>query len=67
MGDVKIPYYVTRKAWPGSRERLGYWAPCLKRRNPKTGKIEPSLMAQLGFELQALGPDGPDALSLIHI
>jgi hypothetical protein len=57
VGSVKIPYYVTRQH-PG-RARWGYWAPCLKRRNPKTGKIEPSMMAKLGFKLVDCGIDGP--------
>jgi hypothetical protein len=61
VGKVKIPYYVTRKAWPGSRETLGYWSPCLARPNRRTGASEPTLMSKLGFKLVALGPDGPDA------
>jgi hypothetical protein len=50
MGTVieKIPYYVTRKAWPGSRERWGYWAPSKK-------------MKALGFHMVRCGPDGPEA------
>jgi hypothetical protein len=62
MGNVNIPYYTTRQregcpAW-------GYWAPCLKRRNPKTGKIEPTLMAELGFQLVDCGQDGPAAWAI---
>lgn len=53
MGNVKIPYYVTRQH-PG-RPRWGYWAPCLRR----GGK--PTLMAQLGFKLVDCGIDGPMA------
>lgn len=64
MGDVNIPYYVTRKAWPGSKKRWGYWAPCLKRRNPKTGRIEPTLMAKLGFALINCGEDGARAWAI---
>lgn len=63
MGNVKIPYYVTRKAWAGSR-RWGYWEPCLKRRNPKTGNIEASLMAILGFASVRCGEDGPRAWAI---
>lgn len=61
MGDVRIRYYIRRKAWPGSRETWGYWSPCLKRRNRKTGQMEPTLMAKLGFEHVSCGPDGPAA------
>jgi hypothetical protein len=63
VGNVKIRYYVTRpnentgKVW-------GYWAPCLKRRNPKTGKIEPTRMAELGFRLVDCGEDGPLAWAI---
>lgn len=62
MGSVKIPYYVIRQR-PG-RPTWGYWAPCLARRNPKTGKIEPTLMAKLGFELVDCGEDGPRAWAI---
>lgn len=55
---MKIPYYVTRQAHADAK-KWGYWAPCLARRNPKTGNIEPSLMAQLGFKLVDCGEDGP--------
>jgi hypothetical protein len=58
VGDVKIRYYVTRENNAAGR-RWGYWAPCLARRNAKTGNIEPTLMAALGFELVDCGPDGP--------
>jgi hypothetical protein len=57
VGDVKIRYYVTRRN--GSRPRRGYWAPCLARPNPKTGKFEPTLMAALGFSHVDCGEDGP--------
>jgi hypothetical protein len=46
MGDVKIRYYVTRKAWPGSRATWGYWVPSKK-------------MQAAGFEMVACGEDGP--------
>jgi hypothetical protein len=59
---VKIPYYVTRQH--AGRPKWGYWAPCLKRRNPKTGNIEPSLMAQLSFKLVDCGQDGPRAWAI---
>src|SRR5947209_7253643 len=64
MGSVRIRYYVTRKAWPGSRARWGYWVPCLRRLNKKTGKIEPTLMAQLGFRQVNCGEHGPDAIKI---
>jgi hypothetical protein len=59
---VKIPYYVTRQR--DGRPTWGYWAPCLARRNPKTGKIEPTLMKKLGFALVDCGEDGPRAWSI---
>ena len=59
MGKVDIPYYTTRQR--EGRPKWGYWAPCLKRRNPKTGKIEETLMAKLGFRLVDCGEDGPAA------
>lgn len=62
MGDVKIPYYTTRQR-PG-RPMWGYWAPCLARRNPKTGQIEETLMAKLGFKLVDCGEDGPRAWAI---
>src|SRR5579859_2082343 len=46
MGEVKIRYYVKRKAWPGSRATWGYWVPSKK-------------MQQAGFEIVACGEDGP--------
>jgi hypothetical protein len=46
VGDVKIRYYVTRKAWPGSIATWGYWVPSAK-------------MQAAGFEMVALGEDGP--------
>ncbi len=62
MGDVKIRYYTTRQR-PG-RPKWGYWAPCLKRRNSRTGKIEPTLMARLGFRLVDCGEHGPRAWAI---
>jgi hypothetical protein len=59
VGDVKIPYYTTHQH-PG-RPKYGFWSPCLKRPNKKTKKMEPTLMAKLGFECVALGVDGPEA------
>lgn len=51
MGNVKIRYYVTRKAWPGSRARWGYWVP-----------TKP--MKAAGFKLVPCGEDGPQAWAL---
>jgi len=62
VGNVKIRYYVTRQH--DGRPKWGYWAPCLARRNPKTKKIEPTLMAKLGFKLVDCGEDGPRAWSI---
>lgn len=62
VGKVEIPYYTTRQR-PG-RPVWGYWAPCLARRNPKTGKIEKTLMAKLGFKLVDCGEDGPRAWAI---
>lgn len=62
MGNVKIRYYVTRQH--DGRPKWGYWAPCLKRRSKKSGRIEPTLMAQLGFELVDCGEDGPRAWAI---
>lgn len=56
---MKIRYYVTRRGG-----RWGYWAPCLARPNPKTGKCEPTLMARLGFKLVDCGRDGPQAWAI---
>jgi len=64
VGSVKIPYYVRRRAWKGSRALWGYWVPCLARRNPKTGNIEPTLMAQLGFKIVRCGEDGAHAWAI---
>lgn len=50
MGNVKIPYYVTRQAWTNSR-LWGYWVP-----TPK--------MKALGFKVVACGEDGPGAWSV---
>jgi hypothetical protein len=62
MGDVKIRYYVTRQR--PSQTRWGYWEPCLARRSKISGKIEPTLMAQLGFRHVSCGPDGPHAWAI---
>lgn len=62
MGSVEIRYYVTRQH--DGRPKWGYWAPCLARRSAKTGKIEPTLMAKLGFALVDCGEDGPRAWSI---
>lgn len=62
MGNVKIRYYVTRRR--DGCPTWGYWAPCLKRRNLRTGKIEPTLMAELGFRLVDCGADGPRAWAI---
>lgn len=62
MGNVKIRYYVTRQH--EGRKKWGYWAPCLARRNAKSGKIEPTLMAKLGFRLVDCGEDGPRAWAI---
>lgn len=62
MGNVTIRYYVTRQH--DGRPAWGYWAPCLKRRSKKSGKIEPTLMAKLGFQLIDCGEDGPRAWSI---
>lgn len=51
MGNVKIRYYVTRKAWPGSRARWGYWDPSRK-------------MKAAGFACVACGEDGPAAWTI---
>lgn len=64
MGSVKIRYYVTRQR--EGQAKWGYWAPCLARRNPKTGKIEPTRMAELGFKLINCGLDGPAAWTIAH-
>lgn len=48
---MKIPYYVTRKAWPGSRARWGYWSPSKK-------------MKAVGFTLVSCGEDGPLAWAI---
>jgi hypothetical protein len=62
VGKVKIRYYVTHQH--AGKPKYGYWSPCLKRKNKKTGKIEPTLMAKLGFELQDCGEDGPAAWAI---
>lgn len=54
MGKVKIHYYVTRRAWPGSRETWGYWVPS------KT-------MKAAGFHNVACGPDGVDAWAIAEL
>jgi hypothetical protein len=61
MGNVKIPYYVTRGEDGPNTHKMGYWSPLLKRQNKKSGASEPTLMATLGFEIVDLGPDGPMA------
>lgn len=62
MGDVTIRYYTTRQR--DGRPKWGYWAPCLKRRDRRTGKIEPTLMAKLGFGLVDCGEHGPRAWAI---
>jgi len=64
MGSVKIPYYITRGENGPKTRKMGYWAPCLARRNTKTGKVEPTLMAKLGLRLVDCGPDGPQAWAI---
>lgn len=59
MGNVKIRYYVTRRAWANSKT-WGYWVPCLKR----NGK--PTDMARLGFQIVSCGEDGPVAWAVAH-
>lgn len=61
MGKVDIRYYVTRGGTKPGSKKWGYWAPCLARRSKKSGKIEPTLMAKLGFKLVDCGQDGPAA------
>jgi hypothetical protein len=51
VGNVKIRYYVTRKAWKGSRATWGYWVPTKK-------------MKAAGFTIVICGEDGPQAWSL---
>lgn len=48
MGNVKIRYYVTRRAWPGSTATWGYWSPSKK-------------MKAAGFKMVECGEDGPEA------
>lgn len=62
VGKVDIPFYTTRQR--DGRPKWGYWAPCLKRRSKKSGKIEETLMAKLGFKLVDCGEDGPRAWSI---
>lgn len=62
MGSVKIRYYVTHQH-PG-KPRYGYWSPCLKRPNKKTGVMEPTLQAKLGFAVVDCGIDGPAAWAM---
>lgn len=59
---MNIPYYTTRQR--EGRPKWGYWAPCLARRNKRSGKIEPTLMAELGFKLVDCGEDGPTAWAI---
>lgn len=61
MGKVDIRYYVTRGGTKPGSKKWGYWAPCLARRSKKSGQIEPTLMAKLGFKLVDCGQDGPAA------
>lgn len=49
MGSVKIPYYYPRKVDKAGKLH-GYWIPCLARRSKKSGQIEPTIMAKLGFK-----------------
>lgn len=62
MGDVKIPYYITRAR--AGRPKLGFWSPCLARPNKVTGVFEPTLMAKLGFKSVPCGEDGPAAWAI---
>jgi GNAT superfamily N-acetyltransferase len=64
MGEVTIRYYVTRGGDKSGSKKWGYWAPCLARRSKITKKIEPTLMAQLGFKLVDCGEDGPRAWAI---
>lgn len=59
MGNVKIRYYTTHQH-PGC-PKYGFWSPCLRRKNKKTGNSEPTRMALAGFTCQSLGLDGPEA------
>lgn len=64
MGKVNIRYYVTRGGDAPGTKKWGYWAPCLARRSKKSGEIEPTLMAKLGFALVDCGQDGPSAWAI---
>jgi hypothetical protein len=60
---VGIRYYFTRAT--GAKGLVwGYWIPCLARRSKKSGKIEPTMMAQLGFKIVDCGQDGPRAWAI---
>jgi hypothetical protein len=59
VGKVDIRYYVTRGGEKPGTRKWGYWAPCLARRSKISGKIEPTLMAELGFRHADCGEDGP--------
>lgn len=48
MGNVKIRYYVIRRAWKGSRATWGYWVPT-------------KAMRAAGFRIITCGVDGPAA------
>jgi hypothetical protein len=65
---VGIRYYFTRASFGkrsgGAGRVWGYWIPCLARRSKKTGKIEPTIMAQLGFKIVDCGQDGPRAWAI---
>lgn len=54
MGNVKIRYYVTRKAWEGSRATWGYWVPSKK-------------MEAHGFKVVRCGVDGPHAWAIAQL
>jgi hypothetical protein len=60
---IRVRYYGTRRKGE-HLQRFGYWQPCLARRNKRTGAIEPTLMAKLGFHHVACGPDGPEAWAI---
>jgi integrase len=62
VGDVNISFYTTRQR--DGRPKWGYWAPCLKRRSKRSGRIEETLMAKLGFALVDCGEDGPRAWAI---
>lgn len=63
VGSVKIPYYYPRKVDKAGKLH-GYWIPCLARRSKKSGQIEPTIMAKLGFKIVDCGEDGPRAWAI---